>query len=429
METWPQFAAVLFLLLCNALLVACELSLIKLRFSHFNPALLDRLRETPRLASLMDHADLAVRVIRFGIIGCLIAYTLVFFPWLRDLAVVLGWIGEAGERSALLFAGSFVMALSLQHLCGELIPRGLGLQYPARSLRSGYWLVRLLTWFLRPLLGLLNLLAKRTLRIFGADTTNDLESLDMEVQIELLGEGAHASSEVIQSILRNALKLRGLVVSDILLPRHQVQYLDLNDPLEANLELTRQTGHTRFPLCQGDLDRCIGLIHIKDIFRQGGDPKRLDLRRIRRTILRFSPQDPLELVLPRLLGQKTHMGLVVDEFGGTQGIVTLEGILEELVGDIQDEFDAEEEEIQAVGEGRYLISGLTPIHELEGTFGIEISNEDVSTFSGLITSELGRIPDKGEELALEGMEIHIDEVDEKRVIAATVQKIDTSDEA
>ncbi len=421
-ETWPQVGGVLGLLVCNALLVACELSLIKLRFSHFNPDLLERMRSEPRLTAMLDRADLVVRVIRLSMIGCLLAYALIFVPWLLRLFTELGMTATEGSGAVLFWALAFLIALSVQHVFGELVPRGLGLQYPVRSLRTAYWMVRLLTWVVRPVAGGLNHLARTILRGAHADSAADLNSLDMEVQIELIGENAQGASQIIQGILKNTLRLRGLVVSDVLLPRHQVQYFDVEDSLEANLEVARSSGHTRFPLCQGDLDRCIGIVHIKDIFRHGGETRRLDLRRIKRGILRMTSEEPLESALQKLLSHKLHMGLVMDEFGGTQGVITLERILEELVGSIQDEFDFEEDEIQRLASGVYLVSGLTPIHEVESLFDCTMSNEDVSTFSGLITAQLGRIPKAGETLQLDGLEVHIVEVDEKRVIAARVRE-------
>jgi magnesium and cobalt transporter len=122
-----------------------------------------------------------------------------------------------------------------------------------------------------------------------------------------------------------------------------------------------------------------------------------------------------------MLRAKFHMALAVDEFGGIVGVVTFESILEELVGEIQDEFDSEELEIRALrAPNTYRILGLTPIHDVEEALGLEFENDEVSTFGGLITGELGRIPARGDVLSVAGMHITIDEVDARRVIAARV---------
>jgi magnesium and cobalt transporter len=129
----------------------------------------------------------------------------------------------------------------------------------------------------------------------------------------------------------------------------------------------------------------------------------------------------LEEALQRMLRAKFHMALVSDQFGGVLGVITLEGILEELVGDIQDEFDSEEAPIVALrSPGVFRISGLTPLHELEEQFNLQIDNDEVSTFGGLITAELGCIPKRGERLSAYGLQIEITDVDDRRIISTLV---------
>jgi len=189
----------------------------------------------------------------------------------------------------------------------------------------------------------------------------------------------------------------------------------------VNLKVMKEAGHTRFPLCHSSLDDCIGILHIKDMFRLSGPLAAVDLVKVKRNVATFELETPLEAALERMLRAKFHMALAVDEFGGIVGVVTFESILEELVGEIQDEFDSEEDQIRALrAPHTYRVSGLTPIHDLEEALGVEVENDDVSTFGGLITGELGRIPARGDTLSLAGMRITIDEVDERRVIAVRV---------
>ena len=131
---------------------------------------------------------------------------------------------------------------------------------------------------------------------------------------------------------------------DILLPRNQAVIYDLGEDVGTNLKVMKDAGHTRFPLCNGDLDNCVGIIHIKDIFRCSGDRVGSPLA-LKRSISQFPQETPLEEALQRMLRAKFHMALVTDEFGRVIGLVTLETILESLVGDIQDEFDSDEEQL------------------------------------------------------------------------------------
>jgi CBS domain containing-hemolysin-like protein len=244
--------------------------------------------------------------------------------------------------------------------------------------------------------------------------------IDVEAQIRSLVSDGMEMPPLAEKMLQNVLEMRKRVAQDILLPRNQIQFIDLEDDQETNIELIRKTGHTRFPLCEGDLDHCIGLVHIKDIFRSPLPDAKIDLRAIRREILRFAADEPIENVLQRFRRQKSHFALVTDEFGGTVGAITMEDILEELVGEIQDEFDREEPPMHELRKDVYRIDGLTPVHDVSDEIGIPIDAEDVSTFGGLITSELGRMPLANETVALGRLEVLIREVDERRVLMTEV---------
>jgi len=321
---------------------------------------------------------------------------------------------------------TFVLAASVISLFGFLIPRGFALSSPLRALRLTSWFVIGMVAVLLPWFKFQRALAGRVFRLLGVRFEHDFNVLDFEVQIRALAEDQQPPTPYVRKMLRNALRLRDLDVSDVLLPRNQVRFFDLEQDFADNLRLARETGHTRFPLCEGDLDRCGGLIHIKDLFRCPGSLDQVDLRAIRRKIERFPSTMPLEEALRRMLAQKVHMALVADEFGGTLGVITLETILEELVGDIEDEFDTPgNEELTQTGPDEYLVDGLMAIHDLEEELGVAIDTDEVSTVGGLITAELGRIPAADETLTLAqwGLEFTVKEVDERRVLTTSVKKI------
>ncbi|MGE9296829.1 MAG: hemolysin family protein, partial [Puniceicoccales bacterium] len=321
---------------------------------------------------------------------------------------------------------AFVVAASVISLFGFLVPRGYALSNPPRALRLTSWFVIGIVACTLPWFKLQRSLARRLFLVLGLRFEHDFNILDFEVQIRALAEDQQPPTPYVRKMLRNALRLRDLEVSDVLLPRNQVQFFNLEQDLKENLALARETGHTRFPLCEGDLDRCSGLIHIKDLFRQPNKLEETELRAIRRKIERFPSTMRLEEALQRMLAQKVHMALVSDEFGGALGVVTLETILEELVGEIEDEFDTpESEELTQTGPDEYLVDGLMAIHDLEEELSVEIETDEVSTVGGLITSELGRIPQINETIPLEqwGLEFTVKEVDERRVLSASVKKI------
>ncbi|MDP0500884.1 MAG: hemolysin family protein [Verrucomicrobiota bacterium JB022] len=405
----------------HAAVVACEAALVKVRFSHFNPDLLDYLRERKAVAWLLDHPTRTLRVLRLTAGLCWVGYWLLLWG---PLGMILDAVPGPAAAANLALAAAVVALLGLQLVSVEHMPRSLGLQAAPSVLRGTALLVRVLAALFKPFLGTLAPLGRSLNMAGGGKEVTELEALDYEEQIEMLGKDAPDMSVVAQTILRNALQMRDLEVSDVLLPRNQIKFFDLYLSLQENLQMARESGHTRFPLCEGDLDRCIGLIHIKDLFRYEGELSRVDLRKIKRDIIRIHGETPLEEALTQLLSHNVHMALVIDEFRGTEGVLTLERVLEQLVGDIRDEFDNEEETlIRDTVEGETVVSGLTPLHELAERLGVEVDNDEVSTLGGLITNELGRIPEEGEELVVEGLAVRVTAVDEKRVIEAEVRPL------
>lgn len=411
----------LILLLLHATAVAGRSALVRIRLSLFRDELLADPKFRPWHLRMIDRGDGFDRILIFLQSVYVIGYALVLFDF-------VGWVGGlpiGAQLPGLAFALallSFVLALVLFYTLGQLVPRAAGLAKPVGTFTKVATPLQIQVLLFRPMVRVFDDLSRLLARLFGVQGLGGLASLEIEQQVE--AKTGSPSTGITRVIMRNALKMRELELQDILLPRNQVQYFDIEDGNSFNLDLARKTGHTRFPLCEGDLDHCIGIIHIKDVFRLNQPVESLDFRRIKRAVLQVKPEDSLEETLMRLLRQKTHMALVADEFGGVTGLVTLEQILEELVGDIQDEFDFEEALIQPVADDVFLVSGLTAIHDLEEELNVDLDvldTDGITTFGGLITSELGRIPQAREEFDLHHLHIAITEADEKRVIAARVR--------
>jgi CBS domain containing-hemolysin-like protein len=198
-----------------------------------------------------------------------------------------------------------------------------------------------------------------------------------------------------------------------MVPRGDVVYLSTEKSLEENLRLARESGHTRFPLCRGTLDEAVGLIHIKDLFRRQRIPA--DLAEVARN-LTFVPETlSLDRLLRRMRAEKVHLAAVLDEYGGVSGIVALENVIEEIVGEIQDEFDTETPEIVPVGDRRFLVDGGMLIEDLEEALGLEISDRDEDTIGGMVLSELGRRPAIGDEVRVGPVQLTIKEAEGNRI--------------
>jgi CBS domain containing-hemolysin-like protein len=414
--------AMLALIAFHGALVACEFSLVKLRYTLVDTADLAAARRRPRIARLMDDADQVARGLRFGLkFSAAAVGVALMFAW---LAVFGHWPGATGSHlEPWLAAFAFLVSICLLYLLGDLVPRGFALSRPMRTLRITSWIALGFTAVSYPFRRVLRGLYQALFRRFGVSVRQDFNLLDIEVQMRAMGEEDQLIPSFLRTIIANTLRLRDLELSDVLLPRNRVVTCNLQRDVQFVLEDARRSGHTRFPLCDGDLDHCIGLVHIKDLFRHTATGAPLDLRQLKRDILRLPESEPLEAALEKLLRQKLHMALVVDDFGSAAGIVTLERLIEELVGAIDDELTSGEQMIKPLPDGRgFRISGLAPVHVVAQTLRVTIINDAVSTFGGLITSELGRIPAPKEHFVLPpGLDVVIDETDGRRILSTTVR--------
>ncbi len=410
----------------KAVLIMTEFSLIRLRFSHFNSELLEELQKARRMSALLQKTDRVLRFIRLGTTVATLLLGVVLVPFTKELGLSLG-MGDGSGSFLVLFLTVFAAAITLHYVIGHLLPRGIALQHPVGVLKVTSWLIWILVVAFYPVQKVFDMISRGLLRLFRLDPKVSLNKLDLETQIKNLDEETEIP-EFTQRVFKNVISMRDLVVQDVLLPRNQLQYFDIQDGNEANIRMSKTTGHTRFPLCEGDLDNCIGIMHIKDLYSSEDDIPQMDFRKLARPVIYVGAGDPLETVLERLLELRIHMALVRDDFGGTVGAITMENIVEELVGNIQDEFDSEAEQIEEVQDDVFIVDGLTPIHDVEEKLDIEMDEEEVSTIGGLITSELGKIPDAGQIIHIKNLEIEAVVVDEKRVLTARVKVIQPSEE-
>jgi len=315
-------------------------------------------------------------------------------------SIALGWVGEPAfawilrplvhsipgatpelEHSIALTT-AFVFISILHIVFGELVPKSVAIRLPAATSLAISFPLYLFYWLAFPAIWLLNKTANSILRLVGIQPASEHELAHSEEEVRLLLASRHGSdlSQQKRDLLENVFELYDRIARQVMVPRGDVVYLSTDRSLEQNLAVARESGHTRFPLCEGrDLDRVVGVVHIKDLFRAGAAVPPLE--RIARPI-KFVPESiALDKLLARMRSERLHLAAVLDEYGGVAGIVTLENVIEEIVGEIQDEFDAERPELVARGEGVFTVSGAMLLVDLEHELGLELSPRDEDTAS------------------------------------------------
>ena len=397
-----QIATVLFLVLLNGFFVASEFAIVKVRDSQLEELARQGVKRAAGARHVLAHLDAYLSATQLGITLASLGLGWVGEPFLAHMLrpfFVLAGVNSDAVITTVSFALAFAVITFLHIVLGELAPKSLAIRKPVPTT---LWVSRPLEIFhavFRPAIWVLNGAANILLKyIFRLEPVSDHESVHSEEELRLLvaeSGKAQALSAKGAGISARAFGLRHLSVRDIAIPRPSVVFLELEDSMEENVRRAKRSEHTRFPLCRGHLDDAVGLIHIKDLI-VGEEEPTPDLASIRRELLRVPEMMSLERLLDLFLTSHSHMALVLDEFGGAAGIVTLEDVMEELVGEIQDEFDAEQPPLQRTSATEFTVGGYLSLHEFDQLTGLKLESDEVTTVGGYLTQLMGRLPQQGE---------------------------------
>lgn len=419
----------MFLVLLNGFFVAAEFALVKVRATQLDSLVAKGNWRAKRARHLVAHLDRYLSATQLGITLASIALGWVgepAFSWLME--PIVSWFGLGEEATHAASAAAVFALVSILHIVlGELAPKSLAIRKPEPTSLWVSWPLYLFYVATMPAIWLLNHAANAFLKIFGIQPVSEGELAHDEEELRLLLASPNASqlSKHKRELLDNIFELSHRIARQIMVPRADVVYLSIDRSLEVNLAAARESGHTRFPLCEGDLDHVVGLVHIKDLFRANGPVE--DLTAVKRE-LAFVPETlELDRLLKRMRTERAHMAAVLDEYGGVSGIVTLENVIEEIVGQIQDEFDMEPPRIVQKGTHTYQVSGGMLVEELETELGVEFSDRNEDTVGGVVLSELGGSPSIGDRVKLGPLEIEVRDVDLNRVKTVRVRVREEAD--
>jgi len=416
-------ALVLFFVLLNAFFVAAEFAIVKVRSTQLDELVSEGNRSAEVARNALKNLDGYLSATQLGITLASIALGMTGEPYvariIQPLMWKLGFTSDAVISSVSIGIG-FAVVTFLHVVLGELTPKSLAIR---KSLATVLTISAPLHFFyivFRPAIWILNGTANWLLRVlFRMEPASESEIAHSEEELRHIVAESQKSKEVTETekdILLNALALNDRCVRDVMTPRNHVISLDADDSFEANLKVAVEHKHTRFPLVEGHLDHSVGMIHIKDMLSLIGKPS-ADLRRIKRELPMVPEMMPIDKLLRLFLDKHAHFALAVDEYGGAVGVVTLDNVLEEIVGDIQDEFDHDTSEFRRVSDDEFIVEGTFNLYELAEHAQLDIESEEVTTVGGHITHLLGHLPKAGEKIVLEdkGYEVTVLKAATRRV--------------
>lgn len=423
---------ILAIVLLNAFFVAAEFAIVKVRDSQLQAAIEDGVRGAEFARSVTRDLDAYLSAGQLGITLTSIALGIFGEPYVSTvLQPLLFKIGVSSEAAVSLISilVAYALVTYIHVVFGEQAPKVLAIR---KSLTATLLIARPLHLFYictRPAIWLLSNSTNLVLRLFGITSVSEHEIAHSEEELRHIVAESQKSKEVTETekdILLNALALNDRCVRDVMTPRNTVISLDADDSFEANLKVAIDSKHTRYPLVEGHLDHAIGLIHIKDLLALVGKPQP-DLRKIKRELHMVPELMPIDKLLRFCLDKHVHFVLAVDEFGGAVGVVTLDNVLEEIVGDIQDEFDHETSELRRVSDDEFVVEGTLNLYELTEQTGIELDSDEVTTIGGYVTHLLGHLPKVGETVIIEDYEVTTTKADLRRVQQLNFKRLSKAD--
>jgi CBS domain containing-hemolysin-like protein len=412
----------------NGFFVAAEFALVRVRDS--------------RIQQLEQEGSVRARVVRDALRD-LDGYLSVCQVGITMASLGLGWVGEpavahliepflgaagiTNERvvSIIAFVVGFAIITYAHLVFGEQAPKYFSIQ---RAEATSLWISRPLRIFMvlfRPLVWVVNASTNFVLRPWGVKLGGEMEA-HSEEELRIMISSATASGELEpeeREYLNNVFDFGDRVAREVMVPRPDIEALRVDLPLPEMVDAAVFGRYTRYPVYEEDLDHVLGAVHVKDLLRAAREnPDDFDVRSIIRDCLVVPENKPIEQILREFQQRKLQMAIVIDEWGSVEGLITIEDVLEEIVGEIQDEFDEGEAAIEEIGDGVYAVDGRIPITEVNEYFELDLPHEDFDTIGGYVLGALGRPPEPGDTIEADGVTLHVKSVDGPRVSMLTLRR-------
>src|ERR671919_928186 len=409
-----QVVAVLLLVLGNAFFVAAEYALVTARRSRLMELAESGSRRARMALRIMDSPVRFIGTVQLGITGFSIALGAVGEP------IVEHWIDDPLLSSGVAFVIAFAFVTYLHVTLGELVPKAIALTknestalWVALPVEGVYIASRPLVWFLQES-------SNAFTGLFGIEPAPAGVVAHTEEDIRMIVAQAGQTGvveEAEQEMLYKVFDFADKEAHEVMVTRPEVVAISVDLPAEECLAAVIDSPFTRYPAYRGSFDEIVGVLHVRDLFKalyaQGIE--NVQIEQLLRQPLFVPETKDLGALLNEFRVQNQHMAIVVDEFGAMQGIVTLEDLLEEIVGEIEDEYDLPDESVEQIDERRIRVGGTYPIDDFNEQFGTELPAEDYHTIAGFVFGQLGRAPERGDEVDYDGIHFHVLEVEGTRI--------------
>nr|WP_325189521.1 hemolysin family protein [uncultured Selenomonas sp.] len=425
LPTLLNLLLVVFLIFMNGFFVAAEFCCVKMRPSRLETLIAEGSSRAGYAKQLTDHLDASLSVTQLGITLASLGLGWVGEPAIATLILPLTRMmdlpDEVGHTVALAIA--FTIITSLHIVLGELTPKSMAIANVEQIMLAIAFPMVLFSRVMHPFVWVLNTVANHISRSIGYDLKGENEDAHTEEEIRLLMKESYRQGLINSTeadFVDNVFSFTELNAREIMIPRTDMICLYLDDTPAERIAIILEEQQTRYPVCYEDKDHIIGFIHVKDLLPPLIRGEQLNLRRYIRKALIVPESMDGSVLLRTMQEEGSQLAIVVDEYGGTAGMVTVEDIIEQIVGDIRDEFDEERESLEWRSPGLCSVDARLLLEEVDDLLGIRIEDEDVDSIGGWLYDQLGEAPRIGHMAAHMGVLFYVEEVDGVRITRVLV---------
>ena len=424
---------ILFLLFVNAFFVAAEFSLVKIRRTRLEQLSNEGSKVAKLAIKMLNNVNEMLAAAQLGV---------------TVASIALGWVGEATtvtlivpliERipyvnptltaHAIAVPISFFLVTMFHVVLGEQLPKCVSIQYPEKTVYLIAKPMHICMIIFKPFVWLLTISGNAILKLFNVCDTSETQLAHSTEELDLIVDASldqGVLNETEAEIIHNMFKFSDLTAKQVMIPRTDIVCLPYDITFDELKTVTLENQYTRYPVYKETMDKIIGFVHVKDVYSQSVSDKEFSIDNLLRPILLIPETMTLDNLIIEFKKLRAQLAIVVDEFGGTSGIITLEDVLEEIIGEVQDEFDEEESNIKQIGENKYSANGLMRTDEVAEFFELDaeqFDEEDIETIAGLVVKLLGRIANVGDEVEFNGLKFTVHEIDGARITKLIIEKL------
>ena len=427
-----------FLLFSNGFFVAAEFAMVKVRKTRIEQLVKEGNYSAQIALEAIKDLDKFIAAVQLGVtissigLGWVGEGTLARI--IEPIFVFLPGISQTIATHTVSVSLAFALITFMHVVLGELIPKSIALEYTEKTALIIARPMQAITFVFNPFIWMLNGFGNWVLKLMHIPHSHKSSLVHSSEELDMLVDASYNGgvlNETEKDMLHNVFKFSDLTAKQVMVPRTDMVCVPINMSLEELNKVATENQYTRYPVYEGDMDHITGLIHVKDLCKLSLDDTTCPIERIQREILLVPETMTMDNLVLEFKKRKGQMAIVVDEFGGTSGLITLEDVIEEIFGDVQDEFDEEEEEesdITEIAPNTYIANAMMRTDEIAEYFNIDeeaIDDEDIDTIGGLVVKLLGRIAEVGDTVSHLGLTFIVKEIDGARITKLEIIREET----